>query len=327
MKLPPLSVAFCATGRGGPGALRRVTSVARELSALEPGLPLSLVCSESPDELSDAERSLFAVVEVCEHRLLSSAVASARAVIVDTAQLLGLEHTLARTGLILRETPADRVAGFALPERPWDLLLIPNPPGHWLPAARDIPARHYHAVGWIFGRTQPAVPVRPSHNTRRVLVDAGSVTDRGALPSLGKLAGLLSALRCATGFPLEIEQIVGSRAGAPALIPGCDRRVRGKPPFARADLVISTGGYDSTLELAGTDVPVLFVPVECAYDDMRLRAERWAPRLGAVLDRGSDPAVVDWMVQTLAARRRRRRVDLGNSGAELAAELIQEHLL
>jgi predicted glycosyltransferase len=113
-------------------------------------------------------------------------------------------------------------------------------------------------------------------------------------------------------------------------VAGVDRQVCLGPDlpraFAEADLVISTAGYNSVLELACTTVPTLLIPIPRQHDDQEDRVRRW----GRILGKGHSPAGADasatWMSQLLDRRERRGIYGLGPSGAERAARYLMEAL-
>lgn len=159
-------------------------------------------------------------------------------------------------------------------------------------------------------------------------MSGGGGNDLTARVFRDQVGRLLAALRGELGAPLEVVQALGPRAPDEAAITGSDAVWRPGPDlheaFARADRVISTVGYNAVLELAGTDVPVLLVPIARTYDDQAKRARLWQDRLG-LCHRATEPErSVRWMCAMLAERRRRRPVDLGPSGATRCASLLAE---
>ncbi|MFM7333573.1 MAG: glycosyltransferase, partial [Tabrizicola sp.] len=92
--------------------------------------------------------------------------------------------------------------------------------------------------------------------------------------------------------------------------------------FRDADIVISTAGYNSVLELATTDTPTLLVPIPRSIDDQVTRARSWAGALGMWLDPASPEAATTWLRQEITARRRRPPANLGPSGEDIAAHAI-----
>ena len=131
---------------------------------------------------------------------------------------------------------------------------------------------------------------------------------------------LIRRLRALTDLPLDFVQAVGPRASIDARIPGVDRSISPGPRlhevFTKMDLVISTVGYNSVLELACTDVPALLVPIPRTYDDQEKRAKRWGPRLGLSHSMDHSSCSAHWIAMTLRARQRRQPVDVGCSGAD-----------
>ena len=96
--------------------------------------------------------------------------------------------------------------------------------------------------------------------------------------------------------------------------------------FAKADLIVSTAGYNSVLEIASSDVPTLLIPIPRTYDDQGTRAESWAARPGRAHRWGAWDLSARWMASVVDGRTRRPVVDLGPSGAARAARHILDLL-
>ena len=94
--------------------------------------------------------------------------------------------------------------------------------------------------------------------------------------------------------------------------------------FRRADLVISTAGYNSVLELARTDTPTLLVAIPRSLDDQLARVRHWGPLLGHGLEPGCEQEAADWLADQIARLRRRAPFDLGSGGADRAATALLE---
>ncbi len=75
--------------------------------------------------------------------------------------------------------------------------------------------------------------------------------------------------------------------------------------FSKVDLVISAAGYNTVLELACTDVPVLLVPVPRYTDDQEKRARLWGKGLGMCYFPDQKEISVQWMTEVLEKRSRR----------------------
>ena len=314
-----------ATGRSGLGHLRRVTNIAMALPPHAP--PLILLSNAGLAGLEAAEAGRFAHAELVERAQMSARAAALGAglVVVDTAVIPDLAGVRAPLALILRESPAGELARFRLDgHRAWDLVLVPNPSDWWSPAPAAVGARRVAAVGWIY---RPAPQRGPTGGHPRLLVaSGGGGTVETATHFRAAVEPFVAALRHRMQAPVEVVQAMGPRAPQAGLLASADRTVdpgaRLHDWFADADLVVTTAGYNSTLELALLDVPVLFVPIGRTYDDQAERARRWAPALGGLLDPGDLATSVDWAASVLMARRRRPPAPLGPSGAAAAARLL-----
>lgn len=322
-------ITFCATGKTGLGHLRRVTNIAAALAARAPHRPLALLTNAALGGLDDDEARLYRAIasEPRDEMARSLRTRGCALAVVDTAVLPDLHELDAPLCLVLRETVPDRLARFRLERgRPWDLVLIPNPAAHWMPAPGTVPARRVEAAGWIYRDGGAAPGARGT--TRSVLVASGGGGSGDTAAAFRERVGaLLAAVRTGVREPVEIVQALGPRAGEDARVPGVDTVIRPGARlhecFAAHDVVISTAGYNSVLELACTDVPTLLLPVERTYDDQDKRTREWGAVLG--LDhRDDDPGrTVRWMSRVLAARERRAPAPLGPSGAGRCAELIE----
>jgi predicted glycosyltransferase len=331
------TIAFCATGKTGLGHLRRIANVARAVRKQDPAQPIDLLTNAAVEMLPPEETSLFRRIELMPRQNMANRLVAAdcSAVVVDTAVLPGLHAVAGRLCLILRETVAERLAAFRLEEgRAWDLIVLPQPASEWRPDPDLVPARRLEAVGYIY-RKPRARRVRrdgvgaPATGPPRMLIaSGGGGSDLTSLIFRDQVSRLVEALREETCAPFQVVQALGPRVPELAAVSGADAIWRPGPDlheaFARADLVISTVGYNSVLELACTDVPVLLVPIARAYDDQEKRAWLWGERLGLCHRPGQPERSVRWMSDVLAARCRRRPVDLGSSGAARCAALLAE---
>ena len=334
MSTRPPEVVFCATGRSGLGHLRRVTNIARALHERRPDLGLRLVSNADPAGLGEEELALYRRIDQVPREQMAGSLAGHRGgpVVVDTASLPGLGRVEAPIALVLRETMADKLSRFEPGEgRPWDLVLLPNPEDDWQPPEGCPPARRRHAVGWIY-RSLPAPEGRAvgaAREPRRVLVASGGGGTRDTAATLRReIDDLLERCASLTAVPFEVVQALGPRAGEGARLNAAARVVDPGPRlnalFADADVVVSTAGYNSVLEIAALDVPTLLVPIARSIDDQLARARRWGGRVGACHEPGAVEASAWWLAQTLSAGARRAPVALGPSGAARAAELLLE---
>jgi predicted glycosyltransferase len=320
------SFAFLATGRSGLGHLRRIAAIAGAVRSLRPDARLTLVCNGAPDGLTTNELSQFTAMRQVERSEMAHALidCGAQVGVLDTLQLPGAE-SLDRTLIqVLRETPVDRIAGFERGGgRPWDAVLVPNPPGHWMPAAASGFARRIEATGWIARRTG----VRDSATETAGIVVAtgggGTVESRAGLYPV--LDAVIATARSRLPEAFRVRQALGPRSGGAALAqadevfdpgPNLDQI------FRAADVVISTAGYNSVLELAGTDTPALLSAIPRSLDDQAARVRLWGPALGHGLDSKRIEEAVDWLAEVIERPRRRPPVDLGPDGAARAAEII-----
>lgn len=321
--------------------MRRITNIARSLKNRAPEATLALVTNATPAGMTDEEVGLFGDVAVVPRNEMTGYLKGkgARTVVVDTAVLPGLHRLDARLALLLRETIACRLDRFRLEGgRKWDLVMLPNPVDHWQPSSEAIPARNIRALGWVYRRpvesTFPLHPVDSSveeNNRPRLLIASGGGGSGNKWNSFRTdVSRLLSELQRCLETKAVVYQVLGPRAGEDARIDGVDEWIRPGPNlhavFGKADLVISAAGYNSTLELACTDVPVLFVPVPMTYDDQAGRARRWAPLLGQYHESACCDENIRWMANILTRRERRSPVDLGPSGASTASALLTEWL-
>lgn len=246
-------------------------------------------------------------------------------IVVDTASIPGLADVDAPLCLILRQTLAHRLSSFRLDRgRPWDIVIVPNPPSQWSGPSGAVPARRTVSVGWIY-RSAPVTHQmqRRSRERFRLLIASGG---GGSEYFRATASAIVKAVRRSPASSAEIVQVLGPRAPLKHRLRGLDHVVQENPAlhslFSKADVVISTAGYNSVLELAATDVPVLLIPIDRTYDDQQERARIWAPLLGMTHDRRRPASSVKWLTELAGQRRRRRRVPLGPSGAKQAAALI-----
>lgn len=318
---------FCATGKSGLGHLRRATSIAVEMRGLNPNTSIGLLTNAPPSGLPVSDLAAFSAVEICARPDMAAWLGQRQdisAVAIDTAILDGIETLDVPLAIILRETPRDRQARFALPGgREWDLMVVPNPPDHWLPDPVSAPARRCEAVGWVYRSLDHAVAVK---NRPEVLVaTGGGGTAETAAMVRAMLDPVLRQARDIANYSFDVAQALGPRAPAGARLAQIDRVFDPggdlNRHFASADVVISTAGYNSVLELAALDVPTMLLAIPRNIDDQAGRARLWGPRLGFCLDAGGDEAT-EWLARAATSRRRRQPWDLGPSGAVDAARLL-----
>ena len=328
---------FCATGKSGLGHLRRITNVAAELRRLRPDLNMRLISNAPVAGLSLLERNGFTAFEISPRSDMAELVASHShaPVVVDTAILPGLEAIEAPLCLILRETVTERVSDFRLPNgRKWDLVCVPNPVDHWMPDVSAIGATRVEATGWIFRQLPRLVKTPPAASAGgqvRILVSSGGGGNADTAAWFkAEVDAILGAARQKSSRTLQVTQVAGPRMAAGALLTGADDILDAgshlNEYFDQYDLVISTAGYNSVLELAILDVPVLLVPIDRSLDDQSLRSTKWAKSMGKSHHAGKIADTADWIAQMLSRPTRRAPVMLDGHGAMRCAQLIQELL-
>ncbi len=321
---------FCATGRSGLGHIRRLTNIVRELHGLQADSSFHLVCNASVDGLTDCERRLFASVSVVDRARMAAHLAShsPALVVVDTAVIPGIENLGCPLVLIMRETRDSMVAEFALGNgRVWDAVIAPNPDGHWQPDAAQLPSRSFHAVGWIY-RAADIAGERPTESDQRtILVSASGGGKSTATTLYEQIDAMLKRVCEIADFDLVVRQLISPRGPTGVSLSSATEYLQSSPElhreYARHDLVISSAGYNSVLEIASSDVPCLLVPVDRRYDDQWSRAVTFAPLLGEMFCVDRIDSLLEWMHATLARRCRRRRVAIDSSGALRVAQLLK----
>ena len=323
-------IAFLGTSRSGLGHLRRIATIARALRAKVPQARSVLITNAPPDGLSQEDRSGFCQTVICGRADMSGRLATGGfdMAVLDTLQLPGIGAFRGPAVLILRQTPDAGLADFGRDDgRPWDRVILPNPAEHWVPRATGQFAHSIEAAGWV---VRPTGVRQPDDSSAGIVVatgGGGNADTRGRLyPLLDRVIG---EARQRASHPLRVRQALGPRAGAAALEQAdeiFDPGARLNDVFRRADLVISTAGYNSVLELASTDTPALLASIPRSLDDQAERVRLWGPKLGCALD-PADPAKASAWLAAMADRPARRApVDLGPDGAERAAELLLEVL-
>jgi predicted glycosyltransferase len=325
--LPGAEICFLATSKSGLGHLRRTATIARSLRRQAPGRVLRLVSNARPEGLEPEDMAIFDTVHIAERAAMPTAFPAAgrRTLVLDTMTVPGIERLSDPLVLILREAPVGEMHRFRLEGgRPWDQLIVANPRGHWMPEPSALAARAVLPVGWIYRAT--GLRQGPGPTVPRVLVaTGGGGTADTALQLYGVIDDLLRQARRA-GAVFHAVQAVGPRAQGFGRLDQADEVVDPggllNAQFRDADVVLSTAGYNSVLELATTDTPVLLLPIPRSIDDQTARARAWAPRLGAWHDPAAPDAAADWLVRQVADPQRRAPVDLGESGERLAASAI-----
>lgn len=327
--MPAPRLAFLATGRSGLGHLRRVASVARAVGRVRPGTQATLICNAAPDGLTGEDLAAFAEVRLARREDMARALeaSGARLAVLDTMQLPGAERLAMPMIQILREMPDDRLGGFCRGGgRAWEAVLLPNPAGHWMPAVPAGFALRIEATGWIARRPGRRGAAEAGAGVVVATGGGGTAESRAALFPL--LDAVIVQARAKAGRSFRVRQALGPRAAGATLgqadesfDPGPDLDI----VFRAADLVVSTAGYNSVLELAATDTPAMLAAIPRSLDDQAARTRDWGPRLGHGLDPCRIEAAADWLAEQIANPRRRPPVDLGPDGAERAAGLILDY--
>lgn len=294
---------------------------------LAPEVKLGLLTNAEPGGLPPEELGAFAEISIQPRSEMGAWLqgrTDVQGVAVDTAVIDGLEAVAAPLALVLRETPRNRQDRFALPqERRWDQVLVPNPRDHWMPDPKLVPARTYRPVGWIYRTTSQVTQRRDRPSV--LIATGGGGTEETATAVRAILDPVIAKARELARNGFDVVQALGPRAPVGGrlshvdeiLNPGGDLNGH----FAHADLVISTAGYNSVLELAALDVPTMLVAIPRSIDDQEARARLWGARLGCYLDADANDAA-EWLARTAMLRQRRQPWDLGLSGAEPAARLM-----
>lgn len=312
--------------------MRRIASIARAIRQQAPEKTFALITNAPVAGLPEEDLSLFAMTPVADRAEMATVAGAlgARALVADTMLPPGAMNGSYRCGLILREMPDSRIDRLQ-PEqgKRWDVVVIPNPQSHWMPALPASFAARTVTTGWIyripcpFGRVSMPAP-------RLLLATGGGGTDESAQMLADLVGVLVQRLQAAMTEEVEIVQAVGPRAGAGARIAQASRTIDPggdlNQLFADADAVISTSGYNSVLELAITTTPAALVAIPRTLDDQTARARLWGPRIGRFFDGGNCDEVAAWLATVLTTRSRREPVDIGPSGAPIAAQAILELL-
>lgn len=323
-------IAFLGTSRSGLGHLRRIANIARQIGKIAPRLRLTLVSNAEPAGLNPGDLACFSRVVVCARSDMGTLLSGldVSLAVLDTLKLPGIGAHRGQAALILRETPHWGLDGFRRDDgRPWDCLVVPNAREHWMPAVDAGFARRVEAAGWIRRPTGPRGPEECIAGI--VLASGGGGTPETRALLYPMLTRVIADARVRSARRFHLRQALGPRSGRDAL-PGVDEVFdpRGdlNAVFRAADLVISTAGYNSVLELASTDTPAMIVPIPRSLDDQAARVRLWGPRLGfGLLPDTLDDAAL-WLADHMDRPRRRAPVDLGPDGALRAAEILLDML-
>lgn len=321
-------ICFLATSKSGLGHLRRVATIAGRIRQIS-RRKLHLISNAEPQGISDADLGVFDSVHVLDRAQMASQmpIGDLKVMVLDTITVPEIEKLEVPLALVLREAPEGELHRFRLSgERPWDLAIIANPLQHWMPTAAALNARSTVAAGWIYRPV--GVSRRAEGKVPTVLVaTGGGGTADTARAMYAEIDALLSRTRHLAP-PFEVVQAIGPRALAFGHLAEADRIIDPGPRmnelFRDADIVISTAGYNSVLELATTDTPSLLVPIPRSIDDQTARALFWAAKLGSWHNSAAADRSVDWLTGEIVLRRRRPPVDLGPSGEDRAARAIME---
>lgn len=320
-------ISFVATGRSGLGHLRRVSTIAKAVKRFSPGSVLHLVTNANQDDLHGKDFSSFSEIVEAQRCDMARALISldSDVVVLDTIAVPDIETTPGRLILVLRETVDHQLDNFSLDAtRRWDQVLIPNPASHWMPQLPSGFSQKIDAVGWISRYTGPRRKDEASSGIVIATGGGGNSDTRGGLYSL--LDKLIAQARERSGKSFKCRQAIGPRAREGGCLAQADEIFDPGPElhrvFQQADVVVSTAGYNSVLELATTDTPTMLVPIPRTYDNQALRAARWGPRLGCCLMENTVDLACTWLVQQIEKPERRSPVELGASGDDVAAKLI-----
>lgn len=323
-------IAFLGTSRSGLGHLRRIATIARCLSERAPKLRLSLVSNAQPAGLAAADLEAFSTVSVCDRPDMVNLLSHSNVdlAVLDTLRLNGIAAFKGLTTLILRETPDHCLDDFRRDDgRPWDGVILPNAEKHWAPAIGTDFAHKVSTTGWIVRPTGIRRPAEPTAGF--VLATGGGGTSRTRAQLYPLLESVIAQARLLTRRSIHLRQALGPRADGEALScadeifdPGSELH----SVFRAADLVISTAGYNSVLELATTDTPAMIASIPRSLDDQTQRVRQWGAKLGFGLTSGNIEQAALWLAHQVDQPRRRAPVDLGTDGAQRASDLLLEML-
>ncbi len=322
---------LCATGKTGLGHLRRLTNIAAAIARLRRGVRLHLLSNAPVAGLHKFESDLFASVAVVDRKHMAAHLAKLppEPAGVDTAIIPDIQKSDRRLCLVLRETVQERLKDFRLTGgRRWDLVCIPNPACHWMPTREQVGAKRLQAVGWIYRQApQCARRKRDLSSARRMLVASGGGGNHATSSDLfSEIDQIMGIVRARSNFVLRVTQAIGPRQPLGAVLQCADEHIEVGPGlnevFSSYDLIASTAGYNSVLELANLDTPVLLTPITRSYDDQTMRAGSWADKLGYMHVAGRNVSSATWILETLSTETRRTPIQLEPSGARACAEAI-----
>lgn len=325
MPVTTRSIAFFASAKSGLGHLQRIGNIAAALRSQGFRGQVTLFSNATPKGVPEDGLRCFDRVVVAEREAMAALAQEIGATLAvsDMMVVPRLAEVGRRRVLILRETPDDRLGRLALEAGSWDRVIVPNPGDHWLPPVASGLRPLAEPVGWIARRTEPRRLDEPSAGILLATGGGGTAQTRAGLyPILSEILTLARA-----EGPIRLRHALGPRAQGDAhpladevFDPGPDLDAA----FRRADLVISTAGYNSVLELAGTDTPALLLAIPRSYDDQQARVRKWGPLLGHGLEPGRGANAAAWLATQAARPRRRGPVDLGPDGAVRAAEILAQ---
>lgn len=238
------AITFCATSKSGLGHIRRLTNIGNAVRNRNPSVTLDLLTNAALAGLTEAEIALYRHIEIVERDRMADTLLARGVggpVLVDTAVVPGLTRLPGPLCMVLRETVASRLGQFQLEGgRPWDLIMLPNPSGEWLPDPAAVSARRVEAVGWIWRAADDAEPAAgdaeaPEHPSV-LLASGGGGTGETAQYVRAQVETLVRGLRRAQSGPLEIVQVVGPRSAPDVRIDEVDRDAAVTPRAAPAGL-------------------------------------------------------------------------------------------
>jgi Glycosyltransferase family 28 C-terminal domain len=326
--LPGADICFFATGKSGLGHLRRAATIAGAIRRLWPDRVLRLVSNAQPDGLEPGDLRAFDSIHITERKDMAAvfSLTSRATFVLDTITIPAIEAVDARLVLVLREAPAAELHRFQLAGgRHWDQVIVANPRSHWMPDQAALPARGVLPVGWIFRPTGARGDMANSVPTVLVATGGGGTAET-AREIYATVDSILERVRQRAATKFRVLQAVGPRAQGFGRLEQADMVIdpggRLNAHFRDADIVISTAGYNSVLELATTDTPGLLIPIPRSIDDQVARARLWGPQIGAWHDATAQEASVSWLVGQIMHPARRQPIDLGESGETLAAAAI-----
>ncbi len=321
--LPRGALVMAATARTGLGHVRRLGRLADSFRRFRPDLPIALLTNAARDRIPSNLAGPFDAIATADRADMSRALAGSEPslVVVDTARVPDLDAVGARCALVLRQVVESHVPQFALQGRPWDLVIIPNPPDAWRPRLDARFTRSAVWAGWISEAVDRTGRGADASAVPSIVVTCGG-SDRSVPEAL--VRSLVDGIRRQCE-PLDVIELVGP--GAAPVLDDQARVIRSAPDpmeiIASASLCISASGYNTVLDLARTDTPAVLIGKERRHDDQPERARQWGPRLGAVCLSPHDVAdTVEWCRHTLAGRTRRAPIDLGPRGDDVAAERL-----